>query len=49
MRRGLRLASPAIIAEEPVAPRKLLNGVLTAAVALILFIAVTAVRHWHGE
>jgi polysaccharide biosynthesis transport protein len=48
-RRGLRLASPAIIAEEPVAPRKLLNGVLAAVVALALFVAVTIFRQWHGE
>jgi polysaccharide biosynthesis transport protein len=48
-RRGLRLASPAIIAEEPVAPHKLLNGVLAAVVALTLFVAVTIFRQWHGE
>jgi polysaccharide biosynthesis transport protein len=49
MRWGLRLASPAIIAEEPVAPRQLLNGVLAAVVALTLFVAVTIFRQWHGE
>jgi polysaccharide biosynthesis transport protein len=48
-RGGLRLASPAIIAEEPVAPRKLLNGVLAAVVAFMIFVAVTIFRHWYSE
>jgi polysaccharide biosynthesis transport protein len=48
-RRGLQLASPAIIAEEPVAPRKILNGLLAAVVAFMALVAVTVFRHWYGE
>ncbi|MCL4267500.1 MAG: hypothetical protein KJ069_30280 [Anaerolineae bacterium] len=48
-RRGLRLASPAIIAAEPVAPRKLLNGVLAAVVAFMAFVMMTIFRQWYSE
>lgn len=47
--RGLRLASPAIIAAEPVAPRKLLNGVLAAVVAFMAFVTMTIFRQWYSE
>lgn len=44
--RGLRLASPAIIPQEPVAPQKVLNGLLAAMVALVSLTAVVLFRHW---
>jgi len=44
--RGLRLASPAITPQEPVAPQKILNGLLAAMVALVSLMAVVLFRHW---
>ncbi|MBK9051478.1 MAG: hypothetical protein IPL78_11340 [Chloroflexi bacterium] len=44
--RGLRQASPAIIPQEPVAPQKMLNGLLAAMVALVSLMAVVLFRHW---
>ena len=44
--RGLRLASPAIIPQEPVAPQMILNGLLAAMVALVSLTAVVLFRHW---
>lgn len=44
--RGLRLASPAIIPQEPLAPQMILNGLLAAMVALVSLTAVVLFRHW---
>ena len=44
--RGLRVASPAITPQEPIAPQKMLNGLLAAMVALVSLMAVVLFRHW---
>lgn len=45
--RGLRLASTAVIPEEPFAPQKILNGLLAAVVAFAGLVAVILFRHWY--
>ena len=47
--RGLRLVSPAITPQEPVAPQKLLNGLLAAMVALVSLVAVLLFRQWQAS
>ncbi len=45
--RGLRLAGTAVAPEEPVAPQKLLNGLLAAVVAFASLVVVIVFRHWY--
>lgn len=44
--RGLRQASPAIIPEDPIAPQKILNGLLAAMVAFVSLVTVVLFRQW---
>lgn len=46
--RGLRLVSPAITPQEPIAPQKLLNGLLAAMVTLAALVVVILFRHWQA-
>jgi succinoglycan biosynthesis transport protein ExoP len=47
--RGLRIASQAILPDEPVAPRPALNGVLAAVVALAGLVGLTLFRQWRDS